>query len=287
MKTLQSLISTDFVYEIVIQDVKAYYVEQNDATTEAFRGPCPTGASGSFNPTTPSNFNLGTMGGFLKYQEFIDEIDDMVAQYPNLISAKAPISTFTTIDGNPIYWMRISDNPNTDEAEPEVLYSSIHHAREPASLSQTIFYMWYLLENYGTNEEVTYLVDNTEMYFVPMINPDGYRHNELTDPNGGGMHRKNRRNVGTTNKGVDLNRNYGYQWNTTGVSSDPNNDTYPGSAEFSEVETQAMKWFVEQRDFEFAFNAHTHGNQLLYPIGSTDAEFADHHDYFERYSTYM
>src|SRR5690606_9629981 len=113
-----------------------------------------------------------------------------------------------------------------DEAEEEVLYSALHHAREPASLSQLIYFMWYMLENYGTDEEVTYLIDNTEMYFIPMLNPDGYRYNELTDPNGGGMHRKNRNLVsgGSGNAGVDLNRNYSYHWNETGTSGNPGND---------------------------------------------------------------
>jgi carboxypeptidase T len=68
----------------------------------------------------------------------------------------------------------ISNNPNVDEEKPEVLYTAIHHAREPASLSQTIFYMWYLLENYETSEEVRFLIDHTEMYFIPVVNPDGY-----------------------------------------------------------------------------------------------------------------
>ena len=63
----------------------------------------------------------------------------------------------------------------------------MHHAREPASMSQLIFYMWYLLENYGTDPEVTYLVDNREMYFVPCINPDGCVYNQNNHPDGGGM----------------------------------------------------------------------------------------------------
>jgi hypothetical protein len=285
---IEKIKNNGFSYEILRDDVSAYYVLQNlEGTKNGYKSSCGGGSGDTYDPITPSNFQLGTMGGYYKYQEYLDELDSMRSKYPSLISIKEPIDSYTTIDGNPIYWMRISDNPDTDEAEEEVLYTSIHHAREPASLSQTIFYMWYVLENYGTNEEITFLVDNTEMYFVPMINPDGYRYNELTNPNGGGMHRKNRRDVGTSNKGVDLNRNYGYGWNTTGVSANPNNDTYPGTSAFSEIETQAMKFFIEDREIKFAFNAHTHGNQLLYPIGTTTAEFADHHDYFEQYSTHM
>jgi|GEM_PF-6016658 len=62
-----------------------------------------------------------------------------------------------------------------------MLYTALHHAREPNSLSQMIFYIWYLLENYETDAEVKYLVDNTAMYFIPVINPDGYVYNETTE----------------------------------------------------------------------------------------------------------
>lgn len=274
-----------FNYKIVIDDVISYY--QSDRPSNFRNGSCGNAGGSVYNPITPDNFQLGSMAGFYTYQEYLDEIDSMRSKYPNLISAKAPIDTYTTIDGNPIYWMRISDNPDVDETEEEVLYTSIHHAREPGSLSQTIYYMWYMLENYGTDPEVTYLVDNTEMYFVPMINPDGYIYNVTTQPGGGGMHRKNRRNVGTSNKGVDLNRNYGYHWDESGTSPNPNNDTYAGSGPFSEVETQAMRWFVEQHDFKFAFNAHTHGNLLLYPIGWSSVEVAPHANYFARFTSHM
>ncbi|MGB0932897.1 MAG: M14 family zinc carboxypeptidase [Lishizhenia sp.] len=281
-----------FQTEILIEDVKAYYLEHsNDPLPAAKNTNCSSNGSGSsaanFDPTVPSNFTLGSMAGFYTYTEYLAEIDDMFAQYPNLISEKAPISNFTTHEGRSIYWMKISDNPNVDENEPEVMHTSIHHAREPGSLISNIFYMWYLLENYGTDLEVTYLVDNTELYFIPMINPDGYVHNVTNDPNGGGMHRKNKRNVGTSNPGVDLNRNYSYQWGTTGVSADVNSDVYPGTAPFSEPETQAMKWFVENHNIEFAFNCHTAADMILFPIGATNAEFAVDHDYFQEFTDHM
>lgn len=278
--------------EILIEDVKAYYVQQNlKPVNETEKNVGCSGGSGSTYtpPAVPSNFNLGSMGGFLTYQEFLDEIDAMAAQYPTLISARSPISTFQSHEGRSIYWLRLSDNPNVDEddSEPEVLYTAVHHAREPNSLSETIFYMWYLLENYATDDEVQYLVDNTEMYFVPMINPDGYIYNQTTDPNGGGMWRKNRKNNGDGTYGVDLNRNYSYGWGTTGVSFNTNNDTYPGTGAFSEPETQAIKWFCENRNFKYAFNAHTYGNDILFPIGTTVAELAEDNDYFDAFTHHM
>ncbi|NBP75214.1 MAG: PKD domain-containing protein, partial [Crocinitomicaceae bacterium] len=98
---------------------------------------------------------------------------------------------------------------------------------------------------------------------------------------------KNRRNIGTTNKGVDLNRNYSYGWGTTGVSTNVNNDTYPGTGAFSEPETQALRWLVQNHNFTMAFNAHTYARDILFPIGTTTAEFADHHNYFQDYTLHM
>ena len=285
----------DFNYEVLIEDVQAYYIQELAKPASKDEGDfknlsCSgSGAGGSgFNPATPTHFNLGTMGGYLKYEEMLAELDEMVATYPNLISAKAPISTFLTAQNRPLYHVRISDNPNIDESgEPKVLYTAIHHAREPMSLMETIFFMWYVLENYGTNSEITYLVNHMQLYFVPCINPDGYVYNQTTNPNGGGMWRKNRRLNSGGSYGVDLNRNYSYGWGTTGTSFTQTNETYCGTAAFSEPETQAMRWLVQNNKFVTAFNAHTYAEDILFPIGTTTAEFADHHDYFQEYTNLM
>ena len=278
-----------FQFEVLIDDVQKFYVERNKGEqpiTEKNASCGPT-SDNTFVPEVPANFNLGTMAGFYTYQEYLAELDEMVATYPNLITIKAPISNFLTVGNRPLYFVKISDNPNSDEPEPEVLYSAIHHAREPASLSQLIFYMWYLLENYSNSEEIAYLLNNTEMYFVPMVNPDGYVQNQTSNPNGGGMWRKNRRPFGNNVFGVDNNRNYSYGWNTTGVSATASGETYPGTSAFSEPENQAMKWFCENRDFQYAFNAHSFADDILFPIGTTAAEFAADHDYFTAFTTHM
>lgn len=287
---IQTMKENGYEYEILIKDVQKFYVDQNTLPQESVlkNATCSGTGSGGFVPMIPINFNQGSMGGYLTYQQMLDELDAMAALYPNLITVKAPISTFLTFENRPIYYVRISDNPNANElTETNVLYTAIHHAREPMSMIQTIYYMWYLLENYNSSEEIQYLVNNMQLFFVPCLNPDGYIYNETTNPNGGGMHRKNRRNVGTTNKGVDLNRNYSYGWGTTGISTNPNNDTYCGTGAFSEPETQAMKWMVENYNFTSAFNAHTYGNDILFPIGTTNAEFAPHHNYFQDESDHM
>jgi len=264
--------------EITIEEVNKHYLNQNDPSHRSYvssntlNATCQTNNSPSYD--TPVNFNNGSMGGYLTYAEMLQELDDMKTLYPNLITTKANISTFTTAQGRALQYVKISDNPSTNEAasESQVLYTAIHHAREAMSLQQTIFYMWYLLENYSTNPEIQAIVDNTELFFVPCVNPDGYIYNETTNPNGGGNWRKNRRNNGGS-FGVDNNRNYSYitpggteVWNTAGTSG-PNGDTYAGPNVFSEPENQALRWLVEQNNFKVALNAHSFSNLLLYPFG--------------------
>ncbi len=280
-----------FNIEILIDDVVNYYVQQNLLGTEpAEKNTACSGTAGSggFSPATPTNFNQGSMGGYLTYQQMLDELDAMVAQYPTLITARAPISTFLTFENRPLYYVKMSDNPSIDEAtEKKVLYTANHHAREPMAMMETIFYMWYLLENYNTNDEAKYIVDNMQLYFVPCVNPDGYIYNQTTNPGGGGMWRKNRRLNSGGSYGVDLNRNYSYQFGTTGTTTTQSNETYCGTGAFSEPETQAMRWLVQNNHFISAFNAHTYAKDILFPIGTTSAEFAPHHDYFQDESNHQ
>ncbi|MCO6487364.1 MAG: immune inhibitor A [Phaeodactylibacter sp.] len=266
-----------FDYEVLIPDVVAWYRDQRQQPeqTPILRGNGCEGDTGgpAYDYPTPDNYEYGSMGGYYTYQEMLETLDKMVGLYPNLISARQPIGDILTHEGRPIYWLRVSDNPNEDEEEPEALYTALHHAREPNSLSQMIFYLWHLLENYETDPEIQYLVDNTEMYFIPCINPDGYIYNETIEPFGGGLWRKNRwANEDGVPYGVDLNRNYGFEWgiDDIGSSSNPEGATFRGTAPFSEPETQAIKYFCEQRRFQIAFNYHTFGNLLIHPWGYND-----------------
>lgn len=230
-------------HTVLINDMASFYenrIKEEYQNKVSMAGLCN-------DPTVqkPSRFHLGTMGGYFTLTEMQNILDSMTLLYPNLITAKAALSP-QTIQGRNIWWLKISDNPNIDENEPELFYNALHHAREAAGLSQIIFYMWYMLENYATNPDIKFLVDNTEMYFVPCVNPDGYEYNRTTNPGGGGMWRKNRRNNGST-FGVDLNRNYGYNWGYDNMGSSPtsSSDTYRGTAAFSEPETQAIRNFCK------------------------------------------
>lgn len=233
----------------------------------------------------PSHFQLGSMGGYLNYVELLNTLDSMRSQYPDLISARHGIPGGTSILGDSLWYVRISDNPDTDEAEEEVLYTSLHHAREPGGMMTLVYYMYYLLENYNTDPQIHALVDNSEMYFIPCVNPDGFQYNIMTNPGGGGMWRKNRRDNADGTYGIDLNRNYGYNWGYDDFGSSPMtaDETYRGTSAFSEPETQLMQSFTNAHAFRLALNYHTFGNYLIYPWGYVPDLYTPDSALFENY----
>jgi carboxypeptidase T len=227
-----------------------------------------------------TGFNFGSMGGFYTYDEIVEDLDSMFQLYPNLVTEKYSIGT--SHEGRTIWAVKISDNPNIDENEPAAGFDALVHAREPQSMATLMYFMWYLLENYGTDPQATYLVNNREIFCVPCFNPDGYEYNRQTDPNGGGMWRKNRRNNGGS-YGVDLNRNFGYKWgyDNIGSSGTPSSGTYRGPSAFSEPESQAIRDLAMLKNYGTHFNMHTYGGDILYPWGYMDAETPDSLTYRE------
>ena len=262
-------------YEVLIADVAEDYVKRNlEKSTNI------SDYKGVSEWEVPENFDFGSMSGHCTFYEAVAHMDNMKTLFPDLITAKESIGL--SIEGRDLWMVKISDNPEVNENEPEVLYTSLHHAREPAGLMTNLFYMYYLLENYDIDPIIQTLVDNTEMYFVLFVNPDGYVYNQTTNPNGGGMWRKNRRDNGDGSFGVDPNRNYGYLWgyDDIGSSPDPYQWNYRGAEAFSEPEIAAMRDLCETHEFKYALNYHTSGNMLLYVWGWTGEPCEDDATFF-------
>ena len=254
---IQIISSAAIDYEILINDVTQFYINRNNSASKENKNELCEGTLDSNEFTTPENYDFkqpNEFGGFYTYSEMLDELDDMHSQYPDIISVRSDVKdegyTSTphihqTYEGRFLQWIKISDNPNISEDEPQILYTALHHAREPASMQQLIYFMWYLLENYNSDESIKHIVDNSELFFIPCVNPDGYIYNETSEPNGGGMWRKNRRD----SHGVDNNRNYSFVdsngsevWNTSGTSNNTNGNTYAGDGPFSESENRAIRY---------------------------------------------
>ncbi len=236
-------------------------------------------------PRRYQDFKLGSMGGNYTLAELEAELDTLHLLYPDLVSEKMSIGK--SLEGRDIWAVKVSDNVDvdenvSDEIEPRVLYTALTHAREPISMMNLIYFIRYMCENFGLKKLPTELLQTREMWFILCVNPDGYVYNESIAPNGGGMHRKNRRDTGCdsgTAHGVDLNRNYGYSWGTNneGSSPDPCANTYRGDAAFSEPETAVVRDFMASMDFRNVLHYHTYTNLLIHPYG--DGSYPDEPDF--------
>lgn len=281
-------------YHVDIPDVSIYRKNGNHPTRNHFLN-CQDDI---YDNVVPKNFELGKTGGFFSLSDVIDNLDIMQSLYPNLISVRKPIGNFKTWGNNSIYWVKISDNPEVDENEPEILFTGLTHARELISVSQNIYFMWYLLENYDKDPIIKQIVDHTELYFVPVVNPDGLNYNIAGyDPDQDIFTRNLRKNMRDNDgdgefdpekDGVDLNRNFGYRWgyDNEGSSNNMGSSTYRGPAAFSEPETKAIQYLCNTHDFKIALNYHSYGNLLVTPWGYEDVSTIDS-TIFEQFGAFL
>ncbi|HEX2360686.1 MAG TPA: M14 family metallopeptidase, partial [Jiangellaceae bacterium] len=205
----------------------------------------------------------GTPGGIK------DEILATAAAFPDLAKV---VVIGETVNGQEILGLKVTKDASKlkDGKRPAVLYASAQHAREWITPEMTRRLMHYFLDNYGSDAEITGLIDTTELWFIPVLNPDGYdfTHTDerlwrknLRDNNGDGQI--------TVGDGVDLNRNFAVKWgyDNEGSSPDPASDTYRGTGPNSEPETQALDSLFARLRFEFFVNYHSAAELLLYGIG--------------------
>ncbi len=236
--------------ELTYPDVEAHYAERNG--------------------------NRGDFGAYHTFSEDVAWMDQLRSQYPNIISARWSLGQGH--EGNDIWAFRVSDNPDIDEnGETEVLFDGMHHAREIMASEMPMMLAEYLCQEYTAgNPDIVPLVDDNEIYFVPIVNPDGFLYNEQTNPNGGGMWRKNRRANTNGSYGVDPNRNYPYEWGCDwGSSGTPSDETYRGPSPASEPEVIAMIDFINAHDFVTRQSWHSYSELTLYPWGYTTSDTPD------------
>jgi hypothetical protein len=247
---IEALGKAGIPFEVVVQDLEAEYERRLEADQEG-------GLRGG-----------GNFGIFHTYSETVQFLDALHASYPSITTSKIQLGT--TWEGRAIWAMKISDNPNMEEpGEPEVLFDGVHHAREIMTVEVVLSYMEYLCQGYGVDDEATQLVDSRQIWFVPIVNADGFVYNETTNPAGGGLWRKNRRNDLGACIGVDPNRNYPYQWGGEGASPDPCDETHRGPSAGSEAEIQAMMSFIEDHEFVTHNSYHSVVGAIIFPWAYT------------------
>ena len=238
---------------------------------------------------------------YFTYQEMTDLLHDLKDTYPDIMSLK---SLGTTYEGRNIWMVKLSDNVEVNEDESGVLLMGAHHGNEKPSYEILIFFIQHMVKNYtkentdddgdglvnedpidGADNDGDGLVDedpsedrvrevmnNTQIFLIPMVNPDGVEANSRKNcaPNYGPFGFKKE----ITSYGVNLNRNYRYRWFLYYIfprhyyffmnvlDSSPN---YRGEHPFSENESIAVKNFVETQNISVSLSYHSFGEFLFFP----------------------
>lgn len=209
---------------------------------------------------TPSD---PTAGLYHNYAEITAELQALATAHPSIA---AVTSVGKSVEGRDLWMIKISDDVANTEDEAKVVLLGGHHAREWIAVDVPFLMAKHLLENYGSDAAITRLVNEAEIYIVPMVNPDGHQYSVTNNR----LWRKNRRNNGDGTFGVDLNRNYGYQWGGPGSSGSTYSETYRGPSAFSEPETQAMRDLLRQIEPAALISYHNFSQLILYPWGHTN-----------------
>ncbi|UCG45129.1 MAG: zinc carboxypeptidase [Candidatus Bathyarchaeota archaeon] len=226
----------------------------------------------------PSVFGVAGAGLYHTYNEVELELHQIELTHGSIAKV---FDIGNSIEGREIWAIKISDNPSIEEnGEAAVLYMGAHHAREWISVEVPMNLAHYLVNSYGHDPRITNLVDEREVWIVPMVNPDGVEYSQQVYQ----MWRKNKRDNNRNGHfdpsvdGVDNNRNYGYMWGYDNEGSSPYtwSEMYRGAYAFSEPENQAIRNLVLHRDFVFAVSYHSYGQLMLYPWGYIDADTPDH-----------
>ena len=198
-----------------------------------------------------------------KYHSHDEVITELIALEDSGVAQTYIIGN--THEGRDIWAVKISDNPSEDEDEPGAIFLGCHHAREWISVEVPLYIAQYLTDNYDIDQDIRRLIDNCEIWIVPVVNPDGYEYSRTTDR----LWRKNRRDNGDGTFGVDLNRNYGYMWGGAGASTNTSVWNYRGPSAFSEPESQAVRDLVLAHDFRILMSYHSFWQAIYYPWGFT------------------
>ncbi|EPE09682.1 zinc carboxypeptidase [Ophiostoma piceae UAMH 11346] len=158
--------------------------------------------------------------------------------------------------------------PVEGEKKKTILITGGLHAREWISSSSVSYVAWAIINGYGNTNMITKLVDNFDIIFVPVVNPDGYQYTWETDR----LWRKTRQ---TTNfrfcRGFDLDHAFGYEWDST-ARDEPCSETYGGESAFQAVEAESLSnWArseVDNNNVEFIgfLDLHSYSQQIMFPF---------------------
>ncbi|XP_005079722.1 carboxypeptidase B [Mesocricetus auratus] len=240
----------EFHYQVLISNVRNVMDAQFDSHTRA------TGHS----YTKYNNWE--------KIEAWIKQI---ASENPQLISRS---TIGTTFEGRNIHLLKVGKAKSN---KPAIFIDCGFHAREWISPA---FCQWFVREavrTYGQDTQITKLLDELDVYVLPVVNIDGYVYTWTKSR----MWRKTRSTrAGSSCVGVDPNRNFNAGWCEVGASRSPCSDTYCGPAAESEKETKALADFIRKNlsSIKAYLTIHSYSQLLLYPYSYANKLPANHQE---------
>lgn len=258
------------------------------------------GDAGSYSWISNLNNTLDNSSHYHNYSEIVEIAELLNSTYPTITNV---FSIGKSWENRSIYCVELT-NKEDKTPKPQVLFVGLHHARERISAEIPLYFVTLIASNYQTNADIRLLLDHSDIYVIPALNVDGldlqtmnqwqrknahnYGSENITTPHdvdGDGQveeyvarfgnvstwYEGTSPDQGTYQVGVDLNRNYGYQWDSWhyGAILDPGSEVYRGPAPFSEPETQAMRDFALEHNFTYAISFHSGAQCVYYPWAYT------------------
>jgi carboxypeptidase T len=215
------------------------------------------------------------------YQELTDELHSLQVNHSDIMSLT---SIGKTYEGRDIWMVKLSDNVDQEEDEPGVLFMAAHHGNEWPGIEICLFFIRYMIEQYDndTNLEVRNAINTTQIFLIPMVNPDGVMIDSRKNnaPNHGPFGYS----TSITSYGVNLNRNYDDPWFLAylfpvryylPIILADSSFNYRGPYPFSENETKAVKNFAEAHDISLSISYHSYGEFIIYPWLHTTKQTPD------------
>ncbi len=235
-----------------------------------------------------------TIAGYHSYNEMLTDLTNYANENPEICQlvdlgetygAQYIAQNLPGYNGfnHHLYGVKVSDNVAVEEDEPCVYIFGTHHAREPLGMEMSLYILNYLLTNYETDAEIEDLINNTQIWFIPLVNPDGYKvvydetdlwwRKNIHDNNENGQFDTSN-NYGLGEDGIDINRNYGWNWGYFSATDNFFGVTYHGTEAFSEIESRIVKNLIDSHHFVAGIGYHTYGGLVLYPWGGQSYLYA-------------
>jgi len=188
------------------------------------------------------------LGTYATYAEVCSTMTFLAQQYPTITKLE---TLGISVGGRAILIMKVTSNPTQEADKPRIRLNGPHHGNEKIATEITLAFLKYLCERYDTNAEAQTLVNTREIWIDPIFNVDGHAYSQT-----------GRR---TNDNGVDLNRDYGYEWDNEGSSPSP----------FSQVETQAMRMHSERHAINLEYSYHSNAAYVNYLWDNHPAQTPD------------